>query len=182
MPRRSAASLAIVTPVRQDRPEPPDSLCEFAADEWRRVVAARPADWFGRENLVHLKSYCEHLAAAELIGHEIEALSRPINVSMRSKLLRDRRDEMKMAIAKAKPGSPIQPPLTYRAPRVICPRPQSASWASRTTTGRHGRHLADNRRDLKEMHCATRWQPRIGCAILSGLRLSLTQGPSACRY
>ena len=65
MPRRSAASLAIVTPVRQDRPEPPDTLCEFAADEWRRVVAARPADWFGRENLVHLKSYCEHLAAAE---------------------------------------------------------------------------------------------------------------------
>ena len=98
MPRRSAASLAIVTPVRQNRPEPPDTLCEFAADEWRRVVAARPADWFGRENLVHLKSYCEHLAAAELIGREIEALPRPINVSMRSKLLRDRRDEMKLAM------------------------------------------------------------------------------------
>jgi len=98
MPRRSADSLAIVTPLRQDRPEPPDHLCEAAAVEWRRVVAARPADWFGRENLVQLKSYCEHLATAELISREIEALPRPINVSMRSKLLRDRRDEMKMAM------------------------------------------------------------------------------------
>jgi hypothetical protein len=98
MPRKSAAALAIVTPLRQDRPEPPDSLCGFAADEWRRVVAARPADWFGRENLAHLKSYCEHLAAAELIGREIAALPRPINVSMRSKLLRDRRDERKIAM------------------------------------------------------------------------------------
>ena len=52
---------------------------------------------------MHLKSYCEHLAAAELIGREIEALPRPINVSMRSKLLRDRRDEMKMAMDLARP-------------------------------------------------------------------------------
>jgi len=66
MPRKSVAALAVVTPLHQQRPEPPDHLCEDAADEWRRVVAARAADWFGQEQLSHLASYCQHLATARL--------------------------------------------------------------------------------------------------------------------
>jgi len=90
--------LAVVTPLHQQRPEPPDHLCENAADEWRRVVAARAADWFGQEQLSHLASYCQHLATAQLISREIKAMPRPVDASRRSKLLRDARDETKLAM------------------------------------------------------------------------------------
>jgi len=98
MPRKSAAALAVVTPLLQDRPEPPGHLCEAAAAEWRRVVAARAADWFGREQLAHLAAYCQHLAIAQRIGREIETLPRPIDVRLRSHLMKDRRDEMKLVM------------------------------------------------------------------------------------
>jgi phage terminase small subunit len=95
--RKSTASLAVITPIKE-RPQPPADLFEDAADEWRRVMATREPDYFGQEQLAHLTAYCTHVATAQLLTREIEALPRPVNAAQRSKLLRDRRDEMKLAL------------------------------------------------------------------------------------
>jgi phage terminase small subunit len=98
MPRKSAAEQSVVRLEQKQRPKPPADLCDFAASEWRRVVGAREPDYFRAEQLAHLAAYCGHLATAKLISREIEAMPRPVDAARRSKLLKDRRDEMKLAL------------------------------------------------------------------------------------
>jgi hypothetical protein len=43
------------------RPEPPPTLNEEAAEEWRSVVAGLPPDWFSSENLAMLEQRCNHV-------------------------------------------------------------------------------------------------------------------------
>ena len=53
--RRSVASLAVVTPLPQDRrPAPPSELTAEQAAVWRDTVNAMPSDWFGRESFAVL--------------------------------------------------------------------------------------------------------------------------------
>jgi hypothetical protein len=68
MPRRSAASLAIVTPIINRRPPPPDDLTEPQAVEWRRIVARMPGDWFPAETWPILAALCRHIVQARMLA------------------------------------------------------------------------------------------------------------------
>lgn len=72
--RKSAASLAVVTPLEVvRRPTPPAELTDEQANEWRAVVNRLPADWFPRETHGLLAQYCRHVIAARRIGQLVAA-------------------------------------------------------------------------------------------------------------
>jgi hypothetical protein len=72
MPRKSAAALAIVTPITDHRPPAPDDLTPEQAAEWREVVGRMPNDWFTRETHQLLAAYCRHVTAAKTLSAEID--------------------------------------------------------------------------------------------------------------
>ena len=72
--RKSAAALAIVTPVVFDgRPPPPDGLTGEQREEWAAVVRRMPADWFTREAHALLEGYVRHVASFRLLSASIDA-------------------------------------------------------------------------------------------------------------
>jgi hypothetical protein len=73
MPRKSAASLSVVSSIMDHRPPPPDELTEEQAVEWRAVVGTMPADWFTRETFGLLATYCRHVVTSRLLSQEIDA-------------------------------------------------------------------------------------------------------------
>src|SRR3712207_5398655 len=72
--RKSIASLAVVTRLPGQRLSPPRGMAPEAAAIWRRVVAARPADWFDGGSLDTLAAYCRHAAELARISARIDAL------------------------------------------------------------------------------------------------------------
>ncbi|HUO82456.1 MAG TPA: hypothetical protein VM616_06315 [Gammaproteobacteria bacterium] len=73
--RKSAAQLA-VTPLgpRIGRPKPPECLTDEQKAEWTTVVAAMPADWFGRESLGVLVEYCRHVSRGRFLASRLDAM------------------------------------------------------------------------------------------------------------
>jgi hypothetical protein len=68
MPRKSAASLATVTPLPvQRRPEPLPELMVDEAQVWRDTVGAMPWDWFAQAPEL-LAQYCRHVIRARVIA------------------------------------------------------------------------------------------------------------------
>jgi hypothetical protein len=65
--RKSAASLAVVNVLGNERPAPPDDLTEIEAVEWREIAARMPPDWFTRENFPLLCEYCWHIVRAQIL-------------------------------------------------------------------------------------------------------------------
>lgn len=68
MPRRSAASLTIATPLIRPagtRLQPPATLTLPQVNVWRNVVSAMPATWFTPEHVVLLVAYCRHAVRAD---------------------------------------------------------------------------------------------------------------------
>ena len=66
--RKSAASLAVISPIPGARRPPPPDLSPEEAMIWRRVVASRPADWFDDGSASILAQHCRHSAAADLLS------------------------------------------------------------------------------------------------------------------
>ena len=71
--RKSAASLAVVTALPGQRPEPPDELSDAEAAVWRAVAATKPADWFGADTHPLLAAYCRHACAARAMSAAVHA-------------------------------------------------------------------------------------------------------------
>ncbi|SKA10980.1 hypothetical protein [Consotaella salsifontis] len=69
---KSAASLALVAPLTESRPLPPEDLTDDQQGEWRAVVRRMPADWFPRETHGILKAFCRHATTHRLISYEID--------------------------------------------------------------------------------------------------------------
>ena len=69
--RKSAASLAIVTNIPGQRPEPPSELTENEADVWRSVVATKTADWFQEDSQPLLINYCRHKVRQKFLSDQI---------------------------------------------------------------------------------------------------------------
>jgi hypothetical protein len=63
--RKSAASLAVVNVLGNERPAPPDDLTEEEAEEWRAIVSRMPHDWFTRENRPLLAEHCRHIVSGQ---------------------------------------------------------------------------------------------------------------------
>lgn len=71
--RKSAASLAVVTPIPGQRHAPPDELTDEQADIWRAVVATKPATWFTEDTHPLLMGYCRHVVAGRSLARMIDA-------------------------------------------------------------------------------------------------------------
>jgi hypothetical protein len=74
--RKSAASLAVVNVLGNERPAPPDELTEIQAVEWREIAARMPPDWFTRENFPLLEEYCRHIVRARVLAADITKFER----------------------------------------------------------------------------------------------------------
>lgn len=71
MPKRSAASLAIVTP-ELGRPKPPAELTAAEAALWDAVVSTKAAEWFTRDTFPLLIAYCRAKVGADIVAGQIE--------------------------------------------------------------------------------------------------------------
>ena len=68
----STASLAIVRPVTDTRPDAPYDLTDAQAEEWRAIVDRMPADWFPRETWGVLAAHCRHVVTGRMLSAEID--------------------------------------------------------------------------------------------------------------
>src|SRR5262245_55470387 len=79
MPRRSADSLATLPAllVPNRRPEPPagELSCPEAREEWRRIVASMPADWFTPEMWTLLIALCETSSVVKRAARKMKKLN-----------------------------------------------------------------------------------------------------------
>ena len=79
MPRKSASALATAPVIdaskARQRPVPIEGLDEAEKAVWRRVTAAMPASWFGREHLDLLARYCQHAVRADRFNRMASAFN-----------------------------------------------------------------------------------------------------------
>jgi hypothetical protein len=71
--RKSAASLAVVTPITDHRPAPPPGLNEEQTAEWTAIVQRLPDGYFPRECHGLLSAYCKHVSAFRLLSTSIDS-------------------------------------------------------------------------------------------------------------
>jgi hypothetical protein len=74
--RKSAAALAVIGPRGLEtirRPEPPQSLNDEEASEWRKVVGGMAADHFPVETHAMLEARCRHVVHSRRLAEMIEA-------------------------------------------------------------------------------------------------------------
>ena len=76
MPRKSAASLAVVRSLTDARPSAPPTLTEAQQEVWRRIVGRMPQDWFPPETWPLLVAMCRHVVLADRVAALIDE-SRP---------------------------------------------------------------------------------------------------------
>lgn len=77
MPRKSAASLAVVPAIPSaspTRPEPPAHLPDEAATIWRATTASRPAGYFDAGSLPLLEVYSRLVAEYRRVAAAVEAM------------------------------------------------------------------------------------------------------------
>lgn len=68
MPRKSAAALAVVTPLRTVKhPPAPAALPARQKELWRDIVHSKPVDWFDPGSLPILQALVAHIETAERI-------------------------------------------------------------------------------------------------------------------
>lgn len=84
--RKSAASLATVTPLPSRGVAPPEDLSADARAEWVRIVASKPADWFDVGSAPLLAQYCNVAVQARAIAAKVnDALARATETEWRFK-------------------------------------------------------------------------------------------------
>jgi hypothetical protein len=71
--RKSAESLAAVTVIPGQRPQPPAELTKEQGDEWKSIVATKPADWFSRDSQAILCELCRNIVMARRIAEQVDA-------------------------------------------------------------------------------------------------------------
>jgi hypothetical protein len=71
VPRKSAASLSVVTPIQDHRLPAPEGMSAPEALIWRRLMDRVPNGWFRAEHIELLAAYCEHGAIADTIARSI---------------------------------------------------------------------------------------------------------------
>ena len=72
MSRQSTASLSIVPAGALPRLAPPDDLEPAEAALWRRVVDAKPADYFGEDSALLLAEYVRGCVMADLLDKQVK--------------------------------------------------------------------------------------------------------------
>lgn len=91
MPRKSAASLAVVAPVVPStarHPEPPTGLPEPAAALWRSVVRTRPPEYFDGANRELLEIFVRAVVEHRRVADALERLDVVADIDLYAKLVR----------------------------------------------------------------------------------------------
>ena len=70
--RKSAASLAVVRPITDHRPSPPEGLTEEQAAEWTAITRRLPAGHFPRECHGLLMAYCKHISSFRMLSESVD--------------------------------------------------------------------------------------------------------------
>ena len=70
--RKSAAAMAVVSPITAHRPPPPEGLTPEQADEWTAVTKRLPHDFFPRECHRLLEAYVRHCASFKLLSRWVD--------------------------------------------------------------------------------------------------------------
>jgi hypothetical protein len=70
--RKSLASLAVVRPISDSRPQPPPELTEEQSVEWLEVTRRLPTDYFPRETHAMLAAFCRHVVAYRMLSKTID--------------------------------------------------------------------------------------------------------------
>lgn len=101
--RKSAAKLAVVSPLPGERYEPPADLTPEQAKVWREVVATKPQDWFTADSWPLLCAYCRSTVTVNLLCAQIDSIERgsiddPKLLAAYAKLLTMRNGEVKSLI------------------------------------------------------------------------------------
>jgi hypothetical protein len=76
MPRKSAASLAVVPPVVAPREPAPAHLAPEEAAEWRKVVESLPAHWFPGASFTLLEIYVQAAVTTRWLAARLAPLER----------------------------------------------------------------------------------------------------------
>jgi hypothetical protein len=74
--RKSAASLAIVAPISEHRPPPPEGLTPEQAAEWTAIVRRLPHDFFPRESHRLLEAFCRHTTSFRILSECIDSFQK----------------------------------------------------------------------------------------------------------
>ncbi len=129
MPRKSAASLSIMSPALGSRSPPPANLSGRQKALWIQITAAKPADWFGQDTLPMLTALVAHIETFEVIEREfvgLEKLDQIEKLTWLEKLCRLRDRESK-AITSLSTRLRLTQQSRYT--------PQAAATASRRASG-----------------------------------------------
>jgi hypothetical protein len=70
--RKSRSNLTVVPSTLPQRPEPPAELTEEQADEWTRIVASLPVNYFAPENYALLSQLVRHVSYGRFIAALID--------------------------------------------------------------------------------------------------------------
>ena len=69
--RKSSEGLSVVRVAPHERAAPPDRLGGEESTIWREIVASKPADWFGPDNLPLLEHYCTSVAESRRVARKL---------------------------------------------------------------------------------------------------------------
>ena len=69
--RKSSDNLAVVVSIPGQRPDPPEVLGSAERQIWRRVVATKPAEWFGADTAALLSEYCRAWVMADKVDEAL---------------------------------------------------------------------------------------------------------------
>jgi hypothetical protein len=89
---KSAAAMAVVSPITSSRPAPPPELTEAEADEWRSIVGRLPQHWFPKETHGLLAAFLKHQSTHRVLcglieGFDVTVLRMDLGVHHYDKLL-----------------------------------------------------------------------------------------------
>lgn len=101
MPRKSAASLAVVPLAPKERPSPPDRLGPEEAILWRECTASKAPDFFDSASRPILEQYCIMVCLARGLAADLAALRRQ-DVVARVKMLAAYDTATKAAVSHAR--------------------------------------------------------------------------------
>jgi hypothetical protein len=69
--RKSAAELAVVPILAEQRPEPPADLSAAEREVWQLTVRGMRGDWFGPEVQPILRCYCTQVVTADVLAEAL---------------------------------------------------------------------------------------------------------------
>jgi hypothetical protein len=126
MPRKSAASLAVVPLKPPPYPAPPAGLTKPQAAIWDTIVRCRPVEYFDGACSVLLEMYCRHADATNLIARVIEQTD-PEDLTRLNKLfLMAQRETKALAMLSAKLR--LAPQHVRRAEQVLPKQAHRRPW------------------------------------------------------